>query len=89
MAKNAKKTSAVKSGTARKKARKVIAVKSVRPKKPAAKKPARKTSRRSSADVAKLQKTVIKNLRAGKSAAVLAAEFGISKPYVYKLKNKS
>lgn len=89
MAKSAKKkAAATKTGTASKKTRKVIAVRSVKARKPAAKKPARKASRRSSADVAKLQKAVIKGLKSGKSAEALAAEFGVSRPYIYVLKNK-
>lgn len=88
MAKKAKRKVAAKVATKSKKTKKVIAVKSVRPKKPAAKKPARKTTRRSSADVAKLQKVVIKGLKSGKSAEALAAELGVSRPYIYVLKNK-
>jgi hypothetical protein len=88
MAKKAKKKSAVKSGSASKKTRKVIAVKSVKARKPAAKKPARKAARRSRAETAKLQKTILKGLKGGKSVATLAEELGISRPYVYMLKNK-
>ena len=88
MAKKAKKKSAAKTGTASKKTKKVIAVKSVKARKPTTKKAARKATRRSSADVAKLQKVVIKGLKSSKSAEALAAELGISKPYVYVLKNK-
>ena len=88
MAKKAKKKVAAKVATKSRKTRKVIAVKSAKARKPAAKKPARKATRRSSADVAKLQKAVIKGLKSGKSADALAAEFGISRPYVYVLKNK-
>ena len=88
MAKKSKKKVAAKVATTSRKTRKVIAVKSVKARKPAAKKPARKATRRSSADVAKLQKAVIKGLKSGKSADALAAEFGISRPYVYVLKNK-
>ena len=88
MAKKAKKKSAVKAGTASKKTKKVIAVKTVNAKKPAAKKPTKKVARRSSAETAKLQKAVIKGLKAGKSAAALAQELGISRPYVYMLRNK-
>ncbi|WP_374331996.1 hypothetical protein [Aestuariivirga sp.] len=88
MAKKAKKKVTGKAGTTSKKTRKVIAVKSMKAKKPAAKKPARKATRRSSADVAKLQKAVIKGLKAGKSAEALAAELGVSRPYIYVLKNK-
>ena len=88
MAKKANKKAAAKTGTTSKKTRKAIAVKSVKAKKPAAKKPARKATRRSSADVAKLQKAVIKGLKAGKSAEALAAELGLSRPYIYVLKNK-
>ena len=91
MAKKAKtKTKvAAKAGTTSKKTKKVIAVKSVKAKKPAAKKAGRKTARRSSADVAKLQKAVIKGLKSGKSAEALAAELGVSRPYIYVLKNKT
>lgn len=78
-----------KAGTTSKKTKKVIAVKSVKAKKPAPKKAARKAARRSSADVAKLQKAVIKGLKSGKSAEALAAEFGVSRPYIYVLKNKA
>lgn len=88
MAKKAKKKSAVKAGTASKKTKKVIAVKTVKAKKPAAKKPTKKVARRSSAETAKLQKAVIKGLKAGKSAAALSQELGISRPYVYTLRNK-
>ena len=88
MAKTAKKKSAIKAGTASKKTKKIIAVKSVKAKKPAAKKPARKATRRSSAEAAKLQKAVLKGLKSGKSAAALSEELGISRPYVYMLKNK-
>ena len=88
MAKKAKKRSAVKAGTASKKTKKVIAVKTVKAKKPAAKKPTKKVARRSSAETAKLQKAVIKGLKAGKSAAALSQELGISRPYVYMLRNK-
>lgn len=88
MAKKAKKKSAVKAGTASKKTKKVIAVKTVKAKKPAAKKPTKEVARRSSAETAKLQKAVIRGLKAGKSAAALSQELGISRPYVYMLKNK-
>ena len=94
MARRARKQVAAKSPARSKKTKKAIAVKSVKPvkvpvaKKVAARKPARKVSRRSSAETAKLQKTVLKGLKAGKSAAVLSVELGISKPYVYMLKNK-
>ena len=91
MAKKAKTKVAAKAkaGTASKKTKKVIAIKSAKAKKPAAKKAARKTTRRSSADVAKLQKAVIKGLKSGKSAEALAVEFGVSRPYIYVLKNKA
>ena len=88
MAKKAKKKAAGKPATASKKTKKVIAVKSAKAKKPVSKKPARKLTRRSSADVAKLQKAVIKGLKSGKPAAVLAEELGVSRPYIYALKNK-
>lgn len=87
MAKKAKRKVAAKPATRSKKTKKVIAVKTVKPKKPAAKKPARKAARRSSAEVAKLRKSVITGLKAGKSAEVLAAQLGISRPYLYRLKN--
>lgn len=88
MAKKAKRKAAAKPATKSKKTKKVIAVKSAKARKPAAKKPARKVSRRSSADVAKLQKTVLKGLKSGKSAAALSDELGVSRPYIYALKNK-
>lgn len=84
----AKKKSAAKTGTASKKTKKVIAVKSVKARKPTAKQPARKTTRRSSAEVAKLQKAVVKGLKSGKSADALAADLGVSRAYIYALKNK-
>ena len=56
--------------------------------KPLAKKLPGKTSRRSSAETEKLQKSVLKGIRSGKSAAVLTEELGISGTYVYMLKNK-
>ncbi len=88
MAKKAKKKAAVKPAVKSRKTKKVIAVKSVKARKPAAKKPARKVTRRSSADVAKLQKAVLKGLKSGKSAAALSQELGVSRPYIYALKNK-
>ena len=88
MARKAKRKVAAKVATKSKKTKKVIAVKSVRPKKPAAKKPARKATRRSSADVAKLQRAVVKGLKSGKSADALAADLGVSRAYIYALKNK-
>jgi hypothetical protein len=94
MAKRVRKKLAAKSPARSKKTKRAIAVKSVKParnpvaKKVAARKPARKVSRRSSAETAKLQKTVLKGLKGGKSVASLAEELGISKPYVYMLKNK-
>lgn len=88
MAKKAKKKVAVKPASKSRKTKKVIAVKSLKAKKPAAKKPARKVSRRSSADVAKLQKVVLKGLKSGKSASALSDELGVSRPYIYALKNK-
>jgi hypothetical protein len=88
MAKKAKKKAAVKPASKSRKTKKVIAVKSLKTKKPAAKKPARKVSRRSSADVAKLQKVVLKGLKSGKSASALSDELGVSRPYIYALKNK-
>jgi hypothetical protein len=94
MAKRVRKKLAAKSPARSKKTKRAIAVKSVKParnpvaKKVAARKPAPKVSRRSSAETAKLQKTVLKGLKGGKSVASLAEELGISKPYVYMLKNK-
>ena len=87
MAKKAKRKVAAKSATKSKKTKKVIAVKSAKPKKAPAKKPARKAARRSSADVAKLRKAVIAGLKSGKSAEAVAAQLGISRPYLYRLKN--
>ena len=88
MARKAKKKAAAKTGTVSRKTSKVIAVKSLKAKKPAAKKPVRKVTRRSSADVAKLQKAVVKGLKSGKSADALASELSVSRPYIYALKNK-
>ena len=94
MAKRVRKKVAAKSPARSKKTKKAIAVKSVKPvkspvaRKAAARKPARKVSRRSSAETAKLQKTSLKGLKGGKSVASLAEELGISRPYVYMLKNK-
>ena len=94
MAKSARKKVAAKSPARSKKTKKAIAVKSVKPvrnpvtKKVAAKKPARKVSRRSSAETAKLQKTILKGLKGGKSVAALAEDLGISRTYVYMLKRK-
>jgi hypothetical protein len=87
MAKKAKKKVAAKVATKSRKTNKAIVVKSVKPRKPAAKKPARKAARRSSAEVAKLKKSIIASARKGKSADTIAAELGISKAYVYALKN--
>lgn len=87
MARKAKKKVAAKAPTRSKKTKKVIAVKSAKPKKPAAKKPPRKAARRSSADVAKLRKSVIAGLKTGKSAEALAKQLGISRPYLYRLKS--
>jgi hypothetical protein len=89
MAKKAKKKVVAKVATRSRKTKKAIAVKSApKARKAVAKKAARKATRRSSADTAKLQKAVLKGLKAGKPAAVLADELGISRPYVYMLKNK-
>ncbi|MFN4140264.1 hypothetical protein [Aestuariivirga sp.] len=82
------KRSVAKARTASKKTTKASARKSAKTGSPARKKPEQKLTRRSGADVAKLQKAVIKSLKAGKSAQSLAAEFGISTAYVYILKNK-
>ena len=89
MARKAKKKSAAKVATKSSKTKKAIAVKSApKAKKSAAKKPARKVARRSSAETAKLEKAILQGLKAGKPAATLAVELGISRPYVYMLKNK-
>lgn len=89
MAKKAKKKSAAKTGTTANKTKKVIAVKSVKAKKPAKKTAARKATRRGAADVAKLRKTVIAAFKAKKPAEAIAKDLGISKAYVYMLKNKA
>lgn len=89
MAKKAKKKSAAKTATTSKKTKKVIAVKSVKAKKPAKKTVARKATRRSATDVAKLRKSVIAGFKAKKPAEAIAKELGISRPYVYVLKNKA
>jgi hypothetical protein len=89
MAKNAKKKVAAKVATKGRKTKKAIAVKSApKARKTVAKKPPRKASRRSAADVAKLRKAVLAGARAGKTAETVAAELGISKAYVYALKNR-
>ena len=89
MAKRAKNKTAAKAATKSRKTKKAVAVKAAsKAKKPAAKKPAKKATRRSSAEIAKLQKAILKGLKSGKPAAALAEELGISRPYVYMLKNK-
>ena len=89
MAKNAKKKTAAKVATKSRKTKKPIPVKAApKAKKLAAKKPAKKVARRSSAEIAKLQKAVLKGLKSGKSAVAISDELGISRPYVYMLKNK-
>ena len=89
MAKKAKKKTAAKVATKSRTTKKPTAVKTApKAKKSVAKKPARKAVRRSSAEIAKLQKAILKGLKAGKSAAALSEELGISRPYVYMLKNK-
>ena len=89
MAKKSKKKVAAKAPTRSAKTKKAIAVKSVKVRKPAAKKTARKVTRRSSADVAKLRKSVIAGFKAKKTAEAIAKDLGISKAYVYVLKNKA
>ena len=90
MAKKAKKA-AGRAPTKSQKTKKAIAVKSTKaPKKSAAKKPAaKKAARRSTADVAKLRKSVIAGSKAKKTADNIAKELGISKAYVYALKRKA
>ena len=90
MAKKAKKA-AGQTPTKSQKTKKAIAVKSTKaPKKSAAKKPAaKKVARRSTADVAKLRKSVIAGSKAKKTADTIAKELGISKAYVYALKRKA
>ncbi|MCA3574607.1 MAG: hypothetical protein IOC86_11875 [Aestuariivirga sp.] len=88
MAKKARKKAGAGVSATNRKSKKVIAVKSVKPRKQPAKKPPRKAARRSAADVAKLKRAVIAGARKGKTADTLAAELGISKTYVYALKNK-
>lgn len=86
----AKKKVAAKIATKSRKTKKVIAVKAVKAvksRKPVAKKPARKASRRTAAEVTKLRKAVIASAKKGKTAESIAAELGISKAYVYALKN--
>ena len=85
MAKKAKKA-AGRAPTKSQKTKKAIAVKSTKaPKKSAAK----KAARRSTADVAKLRKSVIAGSKAKKTADTIAKELGISKAYVYALKRKA
>ena len=90
MARKAKKTSAAKVPTKSRKTKKAIAVKSApKARKIAPKKAPRKATRRSAADVAKLRKSVLAGAKAGKTADIVAAELGISKAYVYALKNRA
>ena len=95
MARKAVKKVAAKSPTRSAKTKKAIAVKSVKPakkavaKKAASKTPARKVTRRSAAEVEKLRKAARAGLKARKLAADIASELGISKAYVYMLKNKT
>ena len=86
MAKKSKSKVAIKAPNRSAKTKKAIAVKSVKVRKPAAKKTARKVTRRSSADVAKLRKSVIAGFKAKKTAEAIAKDLGISKAYVYLLK---
>lgn len=89
MAKKVKKA-AGRTPTKSRKTKKAIAIKSTRtPKKPVARKAAaKKASRRSTAGVAKLRKSVIASSKAKKPAEAIAKELGISKAYVYALKRK-
>jgi hypothetical protein len=90
MAKKARKKAVSKSPTRSKKTKKAIAVKSVKPaKKSVAKKAPRKAARRSTADVAKLRKSVIAGFKKKKPADSIAADLGISKAYVYALKRSA
>ena len=90
MAMKAKKA-AWRTPTKSRKTTKAIAIKSTKAtKKPAARKPAaKKVTRRSTAGVAKLRKSVIAASRAKKPAETIAKEIGISKAYVYALKRKA
>ena len=90
MAKKAKKAAGQTPMKSRK-TKKAIAVKSTKaPKKSAAKKPAaKKATRRGSADVAKLRRSVIAAFKAKKSAAAIAKDLGISRAYVYMLKRSA
>ena len=90
MAKKARKA-AGRTSTKSRKTKKAIAVKSTKaPKKSAVRKPAaKKAARRSTADVAKLRKSVITGSKAKKPAETIAKELGISKAYVYALKRKA
>ncbi|WP_421695968.1 hypothetical protein [Aestuariivirga sp.] len=90
MARKAKKKSTAKVPTKSRKTKKAIAVKSApKARKTAPKKAPRKATRRSAADVAKLRKAVLAGAKAGKTADAVAAELGISKAYVYALKNRA
>ena len=90
MAKKAKKA-AGRTPTKSRKTKKAIAIKSTKaPKKPVVRKAAaKKATRRSTAGVAKLRKSVIVSSRAKKPAEMIAKELGISKAYVYALKRKA
>jgi hypothetical protein len=90
MAKNTKKKSTAKVAATSRKTKKAIAVKTApKARKAVAKKEPRKTTRRSTADVAKLRKAVLAGAKAGKTADIVAADLGISKAYVYALKYRA
>lgn len=90
MARKARKKAVAKVATKSRKTKKTISVKSApRAKKAVARKPPRKAARRSAADVAKLRKAVLSGARSGKTADNIAEQLGISKAYVYALKNRA
>ena len=87
MAKKAK-TVAAKVATTSRRTENVLAIKSTgKPRKAAAKTPSARSARRSTADVAKLNKAVVSGLEGGKSAATLAEQLGISRTFIYTLSN--
>ncbi|MGL4437962.1 MAG: hypothetical protein ACRCUE_01700 [Bosea sp. (in: a-proteobacteria)] len=89
MARKAKKKVAATAATKSRKTKKAIGVTSApKARKAVVGKPPRRAARRSSAEVAKLRKAVLAGAKLGKTADSIAAQLGISKAYVYALKNR-
>ena len=83
------KNTAGKLSTSSRKTKKIITAKSAKARKLASNRRPRKASRRSSEDIAKLKKAILKGLKSGKSTAALSDELGVSHPYIYVLKNRA